>query len=202
MKPHRTTLHKLLFTHKKAVLFLIVVIVLLGSATILKQNTPSTPALSSEPWNDVSPGQTIDDQSELAKNALRVVDDEKSTTIEYESPYPSFPNQVVIDNRINKVVYTVRQLPLDSADSLSDYVKKYGQVDIVAGYPALGRTVRANVFLEKGVVVAARVQDGGVEEVWNFIPTTEETFWARFGNFFTKGTRFGDAFPYAEEELQ
>ncbi len=202
MKPHPTSLRKLLITHKKAVLFLIVVMVLLGSAAILRQNTPSPLTLSSEPWNDVSPGQTIDNRSELAKHALRVISDQKSTTIEYESSYPSFPNQVVIDNKINKVVYTVRQLPLDSADSLSDYEKQYGQADIVAGYPALGRTVRAHVFLEKGVVVAARIQDGGVEEVWNFIPTTEEIFWARFGDFFTQGTRFGDAFPYVEEELQ
>lgn len=191
-----------MFAHKKAVIFLAVVLLLLGSAAVFKQNTPSTPLLSSEPWNDVRPGQTIDNRSELAKHALRVISDQKSTTIEYESSYPSFPNQVVIDNKINKVVYTVRQLPLDSADSLSDYEKQYGQADIVAGYPALGRTVRAHVFLEKGVVVAARIQDGGVEEVWNFIPTTEEVFWARFGNFFTQGTRFGDAFPYVEEELQ
>ncbi len=191
-----------MFAHKKAVIFLAVVLLLLGSAAVFKQNTPSTPLLSSEPWNDVRPGQTINDQAELTQNALRVVSDEKSTVIEYTSPYPSFPNQVVIDNRISKVVYTVKQAPLDSADNLSNYVEEYGQADVVAGYPSLGRTVRANVFLKKGVVVAARVQDGGVEEVWNFIPTTEEIFWARFGDFFTQGTRFGDAFPYVEEELQ
>lgn len=202
MKSHKSNPHKVLFAHKKAILFLIVIMVLLGSAVLLRQNTPSTTPLSSEPWIDVNPGQTIDDQSELTKNALRVVKDGKSTTIEYESPYPSFPNQVIIDNRINKVVYTVRQLPLDSVDNLFDYIEQYGQADIVAGYPALGRTVRANVFLEEGIVVATRVQDGVVEEVWNFIPTTEEIFWARFGNFFTQGTRFGDAFPYLEEELQ
>ncbi len=177
---------------QKNVLRIIIVlaIVLFVSAQILRILTPPTPPKiqsQDNTWNSITPGfSTGADVVQRLGQPInsRKIDNSDNTELDYISPYPAQPNQVVVDPNA-KVQFIKQYVGVDQKEFLQDYVNKFGNYDLALVDPQTGEADRVYVFANKGVAIIAHIADGSVEQKWYFTPTTAGNFLTSWGNNLT-----------------
>ncbi len=163
--------------------FFALVFIALVVAYVLRILTPPKPLPDqANTWKGITPGKSSlqDIQQKLGPpiNQRQTGDGLK---LEYQSTYPTLPNEVVVQNGSTTVTFIKEYVDFKANEKLSDYVEAHGKYDLDLFDEESGFATRAYVFLDEGVVILAHVKDGSIEQKWYFQPTTEELFMQSWG---------------------
>ncbi len=149
--------------------------VLLILSAIFRAITP-TLINTENSWQELTPGHsTASEVQEKLGEPKNIVQHTSYSVMEYDSPFPTMPHEVAIDNS-NKVIFIKELLAYDEDHKLDQYLEKNKTVDLELYAPMVSDAVKAHVFLKEGFLVIAHLKDGSVEQKWYFVPTDEEIF--------------------------
>lgn len=155
-------------------------------SVIIKSLIPEVTIIKDNSWNEITPGFSSYEQLiEKMGPPIETIETEDGFNLKYQSDFLAIPNQVVTSKE-GTVQFVREFLKYDPNHLLEQYTKKYGQPDLVLSDPQSGPAVKANVFLEQGVLIMAHVKDGSVEQKWYFSPTTSEIFLQSWGETLSK----------------
>jgi hypothetical protein len=160
-------------------LVLLSTIILLATVSFILKRAPiSSPTASS--WRGVRPGETTESELKTKlgdpKNEYQL---EEEKIFEYSSDYKFYPNQIHTEK--GKVALIKEQITYERDLNLKSFIKDYGDPSLIMYEKDLGNSYPLNIFLDKGVLVAAHISDGSVIEIWYFQPVTKEEFMTTIG---------------------
>lgn len=124
---------------------------------------------------------------------LEVKKTELGTEYNYKSEFPTHNTKVVVSED-NIVLFTSERLSYNPEHLLASYTSEFGNPQLILDYYKISESVKANVFLNAGVVIFAHIKDGSVEAIWRFVPTTEENFMNSWGKELTTEEHGPEAF--------
>ena len=182
----RTTIQPRFFSEKKIVIFLIVAFVIFLVGYILRLLTPPAPVpIQENSWSGITPGYSNAQQViENLGTPLSSFESAEGTVLNYQSNFPSMPNQVIVGNN-NTVSFMKEFVVYDVNHKLQQYTDQFGNPDLELFGESLSNSVKAYVFLEEGLVIIAHLNGQGVEQKWYFTPTDEQTFLQSWGESLT-----------------
>ena len=135
---------------------------------------------STKLMKQIKPGEKL---SAKLKDQLPItrVDKKQGTTLfNLRSDFSAKDNLVIV-NQDDEVIFTKTHFVYNPNHLVKQYVDEYGEPDLVLEAPQISDAVEAHVFLNDGLLVIAHKQDGSVEQVWRFKPTSRELFLASWG---------------------
>ncbi len=124
---------------------------------------------------------------------LEVKKTEFGTEYSYKSEFPTHNTKVVVSDQ-NIVLFVSERLSFNQNHTLKSYITEFGQPQLVLSYVKISDSVKANVFLNAGLVVFAHIKDGTVQAIWSFEPTTEDKFMSSWGKELTVEENGPEAF--------
>ncbi len=81
----------------------------------------------------------------------------------------------------NKVIFMKEKISYNPENNLKPYLQKFGEPQLILFSTQMSNSVRANVFLNQGLVIFTHIKDQSVQEIWRFEPTTQEIFMNTWG---------------------
>lgn len=163
------------------IIFFIVSFLLVLISLLVQRLLPDPVPIQDNTWNGVTPGHSKYSQMvEIMGTPIDSVETEDGYEIKYQSDFLAIPNEVVTDKE-GTVQFIKEKLIYDESHTLSQYVDQFGEPDLVLQDESGGISLRANVFLEEGLVIMAHIKDGSVEGKWYFVPSTKAEFLSSWG---------------------
>ncbi len=156
-------------------LFLNFLYFILKDTFFSKKNKQNFNIVQTNTWKSITPGRSNYQQTinQLGK-PIKTTQTDNAIILEYNSNFPE-NNQVVI-NKNNQVQLIKEYLTTDKKQYLDSYINKYGEPELVLCEHQANSPLRANIFLEQGIIVWAHMADGYIQQYWYFVPKDSEDF--------------------------
>jgi hypothetical protein len=169
------------FSSQWFVILLITAFFITVISLIIRALLPEEIPVQENTWNSITPGFSNYEQLvEQMGPPLDSVETEDGFKLDYQSDFLAIPNQVITD-KTGTIEFIKEYLLYDPNHVLKTYKDLYGEPDLVLFEEENSSAIKANVFLEEGLVILAHITDGTVEQKWYFVPTTQDLFLASWG---------------------
>lgn len=176
------------------IIFIIVSIIIILSSITFNIATTKVVPNQANTLKSATPGYNFSQGSQDSFGLLLEVKEvEMGKEYNFKSEFPTH-NTTVIVSEENIVLFISERLSFNPEHTLDSYISELGKPQLVLNYYKFSDAVKANVFLDKGLVVFAHVKDGTVQALWYFEPTTETKFMETWGRDLTTEEHGPEAF--------
>jgi hypothetical protein len=170
---------------KWLVVFVVVSIVTIISSITFSITSQKIIPAQENTWKTATPGHEF---STIIQEKLGTPLEIKNTALgreyHYSSDFPTYPSTVLVSDS-NEILFIKERLSYNPEYNVQTYIENFGEPELILNYPRISYSVKANVFLNKGIVIFAHIADGSVEAIWYFEPTNKEKFLESWGKELT-----------------
>jgi len=156
------------------ILFLLSIFLYLVNLYLVKQNTRYFP------WNNIQPGiTTIDEFTKALGEPVSTKTSGSQTEHGYTSTYPSFPNQVVTENKTVK--YVREWVPITPPTLITKYTQILGEPEYTSS--AIDEGFILYAYPSKGIAIDFHEITGEVWHILHFQKTSIQQFIQEYQQF-------------------
>ncbi|MBP7700885.1 hypothetical protein KA111_02365 [Candidatus Woesebacteria bacterium] len=156
------------------------IIIILSSITFNIATTKVVPTQENT-YKSATPGfEFTNSIQENLGNPIETKTTDLGIEYRYKSEYPVNPDIILVSPE-NKVIFMKEKISYNPENNLKPYLQKFGEPQLILFSTQMSNSVRANVFLNQGLVIFTHIKDQSVQEIWRFEPTTQEIFMNTWG---------------------